>query len=397
MPLQKLETDYAGRGGALFWLALKTSILTVLTLGFYRFWMKTRLRRYFWSSIRPGGIPLEYTGTGTEKFMGFLIAVVVLAFYIGIVNLVLVFLSYSLFQNHFVAILSTFVGLIPIFFYARYRARRYVIARTRWRGLRLGVDKAAWGYAWRAVLHWILSILTLGILFPRQTFWLEKYLTDRTWFGTRRLTQEGNWRMLLPAATHMYIGLGISATASLGGFFNPVFLVFLPVGVTWFLIGLVYFRVEAFAILSGNKRLGEKIGFRARPSTWRIIRIYFVGYLLIGLSLTLSAFAFFFIAALAMSQSGFDALVSGGVTEILKRENISGLFLVAVAAFSYFSFFILYGVLSQVFITLPVVRHYAHSVVILNGQHLAEIPQRPRDEMEEAEGFADALDIGAAI
>ena len=57
-----LTTDFAGRRAGLFWLALKASLITVLTLGLYRFWMKTRLRRYYWSSIRPGGLPLEYAG-----------------------------------------------------------------------------------------------------------------------------------------------------------------------------------------------------------------------------------------------------------------------------------------------------------------------------------------------
>ena len=40
---------------------------TVLTLGFYRFWMVTRLRRHYWNAIRIQGDPLEYTGTGREK------------------------------------------------------------------------------------------------------------------------------------------------------------------------------------------------------------------------------------------------------------------------------------------------------------------------------------------
>ncbi|RME16415.1 MAG: DUF898 family protein, partial [Alphaproteobacteria bacterium] len=50
-----LAIRYAGRRGPLFGLALRTGALTVLTLGFYRFWMKTRMRRYYWSAIRPGG------------------------------------------------------------------------------------------------------------------------------------------------------------------------------------------------------------------------------------------------------------------------------------------------------------------------------------------------------
>ena len=54
-----LPVSYAGRGMPLFFLALKTGFLTVLTLGIYRFWARTRIRRYFWSAIRPGGVPLE--------------------------------------------------------------------------------------------------------------------------------------------------------------------------------------------------------------------------------------------------------------------------------------------------------------------------------------------------
>ena len=69
-----------GRTGPLLGLAIKTGIFTVLTLGLYRFWMKTRLRRWYWSSVRPGGQPLEYVGEPMEKLLGFLIAVVIMAF-----------------------------------------------------------------------------------------------------------------------------------------------------------------------------------------------------------------------------------------------------------------------------------------------------------------------------
>ena len=103
MAATDLQTEYAGRRGQLFRLALVTGVLTVLTLGLYRFWMKTRLRRFYWSSIRPGGIPLEYVGEPLEKLLGFLIAVVILAFYIGVVNLLLMFLSFSLLQGNFAA------------------------------------------------------------------------------------------------------------------------------------------------------------------------------------------------------------------------------------------------------------------------------------------------------
>ncbi len=113
MPPSNLTISYAGEKGPVFWLALRTGILTVLTLGFYRFWAKTRLRRYYWSAIRPGGAPLEYVGDPLEKLLGFLVAVVFMAFYIGIVNLILMYFSFALLNANYAAYALSFLGLTP--------------------------------------------------------------------------------------------------------------------------------------------------------------------------------------------------------------------------------------------------------------------------------------------
>lgn len=139
---------------------------------------------------------MEYLGDPWEKLLGFLIAVVFLAFYIGIVDLLLMFASFSLFNGNVAAYVLSFLGVVPLWFYARYRARRYVLARTRWRGVRFGLEPGAWGYAGRALWHWFLTIITLGLLWPRKAFYLEKYITDRTYFGTQKLHQDGGWRAL---------------------------------------------------------------------------------------------------------------------------------------------------------------------------------------------------------
>jgi hypothetical protein len=180
--------------------------------------MKTRLRRYYWSSVRPGGHPLEYVGDPMEKLLGFLIAVVALAFYIGIVNLILMYLSFALFQGDVTAYALSFAGVIPIWFYAMYRARRYVLARTRWRGIRFGVEPGAWGYAGRALLHWGITILSLGLLWPRMTFMLEKYKIDRTFLGNQRLEQGGRWQMLYrPFVPAVLCGVAIAlGSAAIG-------------------------------------------------------------------------------------------------------------------------------------------------------------------------------------
>ncbi len=288
MALTEFQTEYVGTRGRLFRLALTSSLLTVLTLGLYRFWMKTRLRRYYWSAIRPGGQPLEYVGEPLEKLLGFLIAVVILAFYIGIVNLLLMFLSFSLLQGNFAAYALSFVGVIPVMFYARYRARRYILARTRWRGLRFGMAPGAWGYAGRAFLHWSITILTLGLLWPRMTFALEKYRTDRTFFGTGQFVQGGHWQMLYRPFLPLLAGLviaGIAVVLASWGSVGQAMLVG-AVGTLWALYGLAHYRVHSFRLLTNTKSLGG-IGFRAQPRPWRVIRIYVLGNLIVGLLMSL--------------------------------------------------------------------------------------------------------------
>ncbi len=397
-----LTTQTAGSRGALFWLALKSSVLTVLTLGIYRFWMKTRLRRFYWSAICPGGVPLEYTGTGIEKLMGFLVAVVVLAFYIGIVNLILVFLSFSLLNDNVAAYVLSFIGIIPIYFFASYRARRYVLARTRWRGLRFGIEPAAWAYAWRAMLHGLATLLTLGLLLPRQTFWLEKFRIDRTWFGQAKFTQEGNWKMLLPVARQMNLGIIFLVVSSIVGVVggDPRSALLIIPAALWALLGFVHFQVQAFRILAEHKRLAPGIRFAAAPRTKRVIGIYSLGYALCGLILLfglvllfIGIFSLIYLAG-AVPASGtldFQTVLSGENGALWQAVSY------AIGALIYFSVFIFWGVLRQIFVTLPLLRHYAQSTRLIGSHHLPEIRQRARDQRTGAEGFAEALDIGAAI
>ncbi|MHA7877230.1 DUF898 family protein [Roseivivax sp.] len=390
-----LATGFSGRRGALFWLALRTGALTVLTLGLYRFWMKTRLRRWYWSAIRPGGHPLEYVGDPWEKLLGFLVAVVILAFYIGLVNLVLMFLSFSLFQGNAAAYALSLLGVVPLWFYAQYRARRYILARTRWRGLRFGLEPGAWGYAARALWHWLLTLLSLGLLWPRMTFWLEKYKTDRTFFGDERMVQEGRWTMLLPALRWIVLALvlGLCATASLYSGLPlgaPLMVGALVAG----LYGLVYYRVETLRRLTEHKRLGgARLTFD--PSAFRVMVITGLGYLvtvvLVSVPLALLGAALLGVQALAL----IDELELGEAATLL--TGLPDAALIALSVALYFSIFLLWGAFRQVFVTLPILRHYALHLGVAEPQGLSAVRQRPRDEAHQAEGFAEALDVGASL
>src|SRR3954465_15142501 len=62
-----------------FWrLLAHGAVLLMLTLGIYRFWLTTDIRRFLWSNTELAGESFEYTGTARELLLGFLIAIAVL-------------------------------------------------------------------------------------------------------------------------------------------------------------------------------------------------------------------------------------------------------------------------------------------------------------------------------
>ena len=341
---------FLSENSKLFWLVIRTGALTVMTLGIYRFWARTRLRRYIWSSIRPGGDSFEYTGTGLEKFLGFLIALVVLAVYLGLLQVVLSFIGFSLWGaitseprgpmdvvTQLGATYVTGLAVLPLIFFAQYRARRYMLSRTRWRGLRFAMDAAAVGYAWRALLYFGLSIVTLGLLTPLATFRLEKYMTDRMWYGDAGFEQEGQWSELYPAMKHQFIAVGVlllggaiiyfGQAVGLGG--TVMF-----AGYLWLLFGFVYYQVESFKYLTARKVLD------------------FAG---------------------------------------------PGVLVVLIAVFGYLASLVLIGALVTVFISAPILGHYVDTLRVENAGPLEQIRQRAGDQLADADGFADALDVGGAF
>ena len=370
-------------------------VLSVLTLGFYRFWMKTRLRRYYWSSIRPGGQPLEYVGDPLEKLLGFLIAVVILAFYIGVVNLVLMFASFSLFDGNTAAYSASFIGVIPIWFYARYRARRYVLARTRWRGIRFGVDPGAWGYAWRAMVYWALAIGSGTLLWPLLTHRLEKYRIDRTWYGDRQLHQGGNARMLIKGMLPIWAILGSVVIAGFEAYSSESVETALGIGllaVPLLAIFWGWYQVRSFRLLTATKTAGA-IGFVSKARAPRVIGIYVFGY---GLAAIIAGFvgvaASFLYLALMFAGEG----VSFSLDD-LDNLTAPGVLLQVTGFAIYFLVFVVWSSLRHIFVTLPIWQHYAQTLEIVGAESLYDIRQRVRDAHREAEGFAEALDLGAAI
>lgn len=377
---------YSGQSFSLFGLAFVTGFLTFVTAGIYRFWAKTRIRKYIWSSVAIDGDRFEYTGTGLEKLLGFLIAIVFLAVYLSVIQVALTLMGVGFLsdpENELVFLLSfyaSFFALLPFILFAVYRARRYKLARSRFRGIRFAMENAAWGYAFRAIGHYVLTFITLGVLLPRQTFYLEKYMTDRSFYGDARFEQGGRWGALYGAMKHVVIGLGlIIGGGILAAAVSPILGLLVAVGFFWLFVGFAYYRVHAFAYLTNNKSLGGRVTFRASPSTAEVIKIVILGGLAVGLIVSI---AFAVLAAVGVGFSG-----PGG----------PGAFVVVLGALAYLAILVGAGALSLVMVTQPIIAHIANTLNVNNIEALAGIHQRATDRGADAEGFADALDIGGAI
>ncbi|KIC52065.1 membrane protein [Tateyamaria sp. ANG-S1] len=423
-----MPIGFVGRRGAVFWLALKTGFWSILTLGFYRFWMKTRLRRYFWSSIRPGGHPMEYVGDPWEKLLGFFIAVVILTFYIGVVNLILMFISFSVFDGNVAGYFLSFLGVIPLWFYARYRAWRYVLGRTRWRGVRFGLEPGAWGYAWRACVHWLITVCSAGILWPRMTFYLEKYRTDRTFFGSAKLMQGGHWTMLYRPMVPLFLAvvacglwtLWVMVLQPIGPFFD-LFLRGFVAGATgleidvegledgpsqaiwrlWLLlplvlavyVGVVHYIFGARRMMANHKS-APGVTFASKLRTGRVAWIYAGGTILAYLVLVLGLLLLLIILVPVIGLNvlnnvgGIDAGVIGTAPRWLT---------ITASVILYFGVFLMWSVVYNTFVTFPLMRHMAGTLSLPTHDGLQDVSQVARDEFAEAEGFAEALDLGAAI
>jgi uncharacterized membrane protein YjgN (DUF898 family) len=187
---------YDGRLSELYAIFIPNLLLTIITLGIYRFWAKTRLRHYLWSHCLFQGERFEYTGTGGELFRGFLVVVLALV----VLGLVRGALGWAL--NHVMsglgvlATIAFFLTLAVLGNAARFSAQRYRLTRSSWRGIRGGMEGSAWRYGLRALGLQVLSGITLGQYTPWMLARLAERRINASSFGNQAFTCETRPRAL---------------------------------------------------------------------------------------------------------------------------------------------------------------------------------------------------------
>ena len=205
---------FFGQRRAYWRLLIRGAVLLFVTLGIYRFWLVTDVRRFLWSNTEIAGEALEYTGTALELLLGFLVAIALLIPVYG--GIVLAALDLGILGKLSGVIAFAALGLLGQ--YAIYRARRYRLTRTIYRGLRFHQEGSAWGYAFRAMLWWIITALTFGLAYPFQVASLERYKMRNTFYGDLGGSFEGSGFVLLLRGFPMWFLVFAPLVLTLRGF-----------------------------------------------------------------------------------------------------------------------------------------------------------------------------------
>lgn len=407
--------------GSIFWIAFAGAILSVLTLGLYRFWMVTNLRRAYAGSIRVESDQIEYTGTGWEKLIGFLIAIALLAIYLSLANVLLLFAGMTTLDGFSLFTPFSLIAVAPFVFFAQYRSQRYMLSRLRWRGIRFGLEGGAWGYTLRSLLWSVLAVATLGLLYPYLHFRQAKYIAERSRFGSLRFRQDGSWLGLLAYWIWLYIGLGMVFLAAWGlaeemrlgeegvtlilGIFAPLALML------GFLLFMNY-QQGAFRYLWDNRSLGEtriENDLSVGRVIWLYVRGSFAVTVLTALTTAVAGGVLIgggFALAAALAGGGDQAALAEHLRAFLEEERLPppdavgiALPLIVGVALSYFFFFAASYAFGQSFVTQPILRHRVEAMLLRNPRALRAANQRAADDPAEAGGFADALgvDMGAGF
>jgi uncharacterized membrane protein YjgN (DUF898 family) len=214
------QLTFVDRKGAFMKLAMRGAFLELVTFGFYRFWLNTDIRRHLWAHTAIAGDGLEYTGRARELLMGFLMALAILApVYFG-------YFLIGVEAERTKAFAST--PLVAIFFlfgqFAVYRARRYRLTRTTWRGVRFWMQGSGLGYMCLAAGWTLLVRASLGFAYPWRAAALERYKMRRTFYGDLRGEFAGDgrdffrrawwiWLTMGPLASGMLLAIAYSASA----------------------------------------------------------------------------------------------------------------------------------------------------------------------------------------
>jgi uncharacterized membrane protein YjgN (DUF898 family) len=187
---------FHGTATGLFGISAVNALLTLLTLGVFYFWAKTRVRRYVLGESELDGDRFAYHGTGGELLVGFVKGVAV--FFLPVALLGVLPAVYQAPEEVQASLrgLLWLVGLlmVPV---AMVGARRYRLSRMSWRGIRFSFRGRIVSFLGLFVVGTILTSLTLGLYYPVFATQKQAFMVSQAYFGSRKFDFDGRGRDLM--------------------------------------------------------------------------------------------------------------------------------------------------------------------------------------------------------
>jgi uncharacterized membrane protein YjgN (DUF898 family) len=358
--------EFTGNRKGFLHLVTRGAALELVTLGFYRFWLVTDIRRQLWANTVIDGDAAEYTGRGRELLIGFLIALAIL------VPIYLLYFLISVEVEHLRALAS--IPLVASFFvfgqFAIYRARRYRLTRTVWRGVRLWMDGSGWIYAWWSSVWLLLVIVTLGLALPWRAAALERYKMQHSWYGDLQGDFVGSGWVFFKQIWWLWLvtPLALFASPALPFLYGH----YKAVEWRWWVSGIRFGGVTAESKLESDALI---------DLYWKMIGWYFL--LIIGFAIVIGG-----AAALSAGLGGIsteELAAPGGITRAVP--------LLVVTVISYLALALALSVVVRLYLTRDVWARVLSTTVVTNLDAAANVTATGDLATAVGEGIADGLDV----
>jgi uncharacterized membrane protein YjgN (DUF898 family) len=191
------KLTFHGTGGTLFGIYVVNVLLTIATLGFYRFWGRVKVRRFMMSQTGFEGDRFAYHGTGKELLNGFFKAGLFFGIPLTVLGMIDELAGDRMIHGVIRFLSSTLVFIfIPV---AMVGARRYRLSRTSWRGIRFSFRGRAKDFIKIFSRGSLLSMVTFSLYYPFFQARQQHFMISHSHFGRRPFRFDGRGRDLFGA------------------------------------------------------------------------------------------------------------------------------------------------------------------------------------------------------
>ena len=352
---------FDGSASQLISLVLKNTVLTILTVGLYRFWAQRDMRQFLWQSVRFQEEYPEYQGRAIDSVYMFLGLTM-----FGVLSAGLLIVLPQLFIpfRPVTAALELFfvVGLFLAYQYWCQWRRRYNLDHTALHGIRFERSPQSLQRVVPFLGIWSLVILTAGLAYPLARVISARDLFRDVRFGPASVTIEANAQPLLVPWAIVYGTLALTfllvgtdwlfdyQTAS-GGSILIYWLLSMAMIIASF-GALVWYKCGEFDYFVSSLSIGQSRVYTDLPP-WR---------LLMKASMPVFGFLIYSLSLFLLAYFSFDAFLQLTAEEVPTDIQVNGTFIALGFAATLIGGFI-YQVLLNVF-RLDVIKAVAEKGMI---------------------------------